>query len=90
MRDMTFHADLHIHSKYSRATSKALDLEHIAWWAVRKGIRVVGTGDCVHPAWLAEIKEKLVPHDGGLFRLRPDIETELWKTLPPACRQPVT
>jgi uncharacterized protein (TIGR00375 family) len=89
MRNMTFHADLHIHSKYSRATSKDLDLEHIAWWAARKGIRVVGTGDCVHPAWLAEIKEKLVPSEGGLFRLRADIEAELWRTLPPACRQPV-
>jgi uncharacterized protein (TIGR00375 family) len=89
MRDMTFYADLHVHSKYSRATSKDLDLEHIAWWAARKGIRVVGTGDCVHPAWLAEIKEKLVPREGGLFRLRQDIEAELWKTLPPACRQPV-
>jgi DNA helicase II / ATP-dependent DNA helicase PcrA len=89
MPDMTFHADLHIHSKYSRATSRDLDLEHIAWWAARKGIRVVGTGDCVHPAWLAEIKEKLVPSEGGLFRLRADIETELWRTLPPACRQPV-
>jgi uncharacterized protein (TIGR00375 family) len=89
MRDSTFHADLHIHSKYSRATSRDLDLEHIAWWAARKGITVVGTGDCVHPAWLAEIKEKLVPHRGGLFRLRPGIEGEIWKTLPPACRQPV-
>jgi uncharacterized protein (TIGR00375 family) len=86
---MTFHADLHIHSKHSRATSQDLDLEHLAWWAARKGITVVGTGDCVHPAWLAEIKDKLVPAEGGLFRLKPDIETEIWKTLPPACRLPV-
>jgi len=86
---MTFHADLHVHSKYSRATSQDLDLEHLAWWAARKGIAVVGTGDCVHPAWLAEIKDKLVPAGGGLFRLRPDIETEVSKTLPPTCRQPV-
>ncbi len=86
---MTFHADLHVHSKYSRATSQDLDLEHLAFWAARKGISVVGTGDCVHPAWLAEIKDKLVPAGGGLFRLRSDIETEIWKTLPPICRQPV-
>src|ERR1700754_560037 len=86
---MPFHADLHVHSKYSRATSRDLDLEHLAWWAARKGIGVVGTGDCVHPQWLAEIKDKLVPDGSGLFQLRPDIETELWKTLPPACRQPV-
>ncbi|WP_068013928.1 UvrD-helicase domain-containing protein [Rhodoplanes sp. Z2-YC6860] len=86
---MTFHADLHVHSKHSRATSRDLDLEHLAWWAARKGIGVVGTGDCVHPQWLAEIKDKLVPDGRGLFRLRPDIESELWKTLPPACRRPV-
>lgn len=86
---MTFHADLHVHSKYSRATSRDLDLEHLAWWAARKGIAVVGTGDCVHPAWLTEIKDKLVPAGGGLFRLKPEIEAEVWKTLPPACRAPV-
>jgi uncharacterized protein (TIGR00375 family) len=87
---MTFHADLHIHSKYSRATSRDLDLERLFWWAARKGVRVVGTGDCVHPAWLAEIKDKLVPEGNGLFRLRPEIETALWETLPPVCRRPVS
>jgi uncharacterized protein (TIGR00375 family) len=86
---MEFHADLHIHSKYSRATSRDLDLEHLAWWAARKGITVVGTGDCVHPAWLAEMKDKLRPTGNGLFALRPEIEAEVWKTLPPACRTPV-
>jgi uncharacterized protein (TIGR00375 family) len=87
---MTFHADLHVHSKYSRATSRDLDLEHLFWWAARKGIRVVATGDCVHPAWLAEIRDKLVPEGNGLFRLRPESEKALWETLPPACRQPVS
>jgi DNA helicase-2/ATP-dependent DNA helicase PcrA len=83
---MTFHADLHVHSKYSRATSRDLDLEHLAWWACRKGIAVVGTGDCVHPAWLAEIKDKLEPDGAGLFRLRPGIMAELHRTLPASCR----
>jgi len=87
---MTFHADLHVHSKYSRATSRDLDLERLFWWAARKGVRVVGTGDCVHPVWLAEIKDKLVPEGNGLFRLRPDIEAALWETLPPVCRRPVS
>ena len=87
---MTFLADLHIHSKYSRATSRDLDLERLFWWAARKGVRVVGTGDCVHPVWLAEIKDKLVPEGSGLFRLRPEIEAALWETLPPACRRPVS
>src|SRR5579859_6786879 len=86
---MEFHADLHVHSKYSRATSRDLDLEHLAWWAARKGIAVVGTGDCVHPAWLAEIKDKLTPAGGGLFALKPEIEAGIFKTLPPACRTPV-
>src|ERR1700742_912394 len=86
---MPFHADLHIHSKHSRATSRDLDLEHLAWWAARKGIAVVGTGDCVHPEWLAELKQKLIPAGNGLFRLRPEIETELHATLPPACRTTV-
>ncbi len=86
---MEFHADLHVHSKYSRATSRDLDLEHLAWWAARKGIAVVGTGDCVHPAWLAEIKDKLVPAGNGLFSLKPEIEAEIWKTLAPSCRTAV-
>src|SRR6266481_9950198 len=86
---MEFHADLHVHSKYSRATSRDLDLEHLAWWAARKGVAVVGTGDCVHPAWLAEIKDKLVPAGNGLFSLKPEIEAEIWKTLPPSCRTAV-
>jgi DNA helicase II / ATP-dependent DNA helicase PcrA len=86
---MRFHADLHVHSKYSRATSRDLDLEHLAWWAARKGIGVVGTGDFCHPAWAAELKGKLVPAEPGLFRLRPDIEQGVAATLPPACRAPV-
>jgi len=86
---MVFHADLHVHSKYSRATSRDLDLEHLAWWAALKGIAVVGTGDCVHPGWLGEIKDKLVPDGNGLFRLKPEIEAATAKTLPQACRRPV-
>jgi hypothetical protein len=62
--------DLHIHSKYSRATSRDCDLEHLYFWARRKGIRVVGTGDLTHPAWMAELREKLVPAEPGLYRLR--------------------
>lgn len=84
-----FYADLHIHSKYSRATSRDCDLEHLAWWAGRKGITVVGTGDFTHPAWLAEIREKLVPEENGLFRLRDDLERERLRTLPGPCRAPV-
>ncbi|PSK90885.1 uncharacterized protein (TIGR00375 family) [Murinocardiopsis flavida] len=85
---MEFHADLHIHSKYSRACSKDCDLEHLAWWAARKGIDVVGTGDFTHPAWRAELHTKLVPAEPGLFRLAPEIEERVLRTLPPSCRTP--
>ncbi len=81
-----FLADLHIHSKYSRACSRDCDLEHLAWWAARKGIRVIGTGDFTHPAWTQEIATKLVPAEPGLFRLRPDLEADVLRTLPASCR----
>jgi DNA helicase-2/ATP-dependent DNA helicase PcrA len=82
---MRFHADLHIHSKYSRATSKDCDLEHLAYWARKKGITVVGTGDFTHPVWLGELKETLVPAEPGLFRLRDDIARSVDERLPPSC-----
>ena len=83
---MTFYADLHVHSKYSRATSRNCDLEHLAVWARKKGIGIVATGDFTHPAWRAELKEKLVPAEPGLFRLRPDLERFVEERLPAACR----
>ncbi len=82
---MTFYADLHVHSRFSRATSRNCDLEHLAIWARKKGIGVVGTGDFTHPAWRAELKEQLVPAEPGLFRLRPDLERAVEGQLPPAC-----
>ena len=86
---MRFYADLHIHSRYSRACSRDCDLEHLAWWAGRKGITVVGTGDFTHPAWAVELAEKLVPAEPGMFRLRPDLERDVLGRLPAACRTPV-
>ena len=56
-----FIADLHVHSKYSRACSKDCDIEHLCASALRKGLTVLGTGDFTHPAWAAELKETLVP-----------------------------
>ncbi|AYY11697.1 AAA family ATPase [Actinobacteria bacterium YIM 96077] len=82
---MRFYADLHIHSKYSRACSKNCDLEHLTWWAKRKGISLVGTGDVTHPAWFAHLQENLVPAEPGLFRLRPDLERDIDRSLPPSC-----
>jgi len=67
---MKFIADFHIHSHYSIATSKKLIPEHLDYWARMKGITVVGTGDFTHPGWLKELKEKLLPAEPGLFRLK--------------------
>ena len=71
---MLYYTDLHIHSKYSRATSKNCTLEELAIWAKKKGLSLISTGDFTHPAWFAEIKDKLVPSDNGTFRLKPEIE----------------
>jgi len=65
-----FIADFHIHSKYSRATSRDMDLENLDKWARIKGIDVLGAGDFTHPLWLKELKSKLEPVEPGLFRLR--------------------
>ena len=67
---MFFYADLHIHSKYSRATSKNCNLEELALWAEKKGLSVISTGDFTHPAWFSEIKEKLTPAGEGIFKLK--------------------
>src|SRR5580693_5935156 len=80
-----FIADLHIHSRFSRACSKDCDIEHLSWWARRKGLTVLGTGDFTHPAWAAELKDTLVPAEPGLFRVRPDLERRLHRDTPASC-----
>jgi uncharacterized protein (TIGR00375 family) len=67
---MRFIADFHIHSKYSRATSKEMEVESLSKWAEIKGISLIGTGDFTHPAYLAELKQKLEPLGNGLFQLK--------------------
>ena len=62
--------DLHIHSRYSRATSKDCTPEHLDLWAKKKGIHIVGTGDFTHPAWREELTEKLEPAEEGLYVLK--------------------
>ena len=74
-----FIADLHIHSKYSRATSKNMVLEELDRWADDKGILVMATGDFTHPQWFKEIKEKLEPAEPGLFKLKPQYKKETMK-----------
>lgn len=62
--------DLHIHSRYSRATSKDCTPEHLDLWARKKGIHIVGTGDFTHPAWREELTEKLEPAEDGFYVLK--------------------
>jgi len=72
-----FIADLHIHSKYSRATSSKLTPEFLHYWAAIKGIQVLGTGDCLHSGWLTELKDKLeVCNDNsGFYKLREKLDS---------------
>jgi uncharacterized protein (TIGR00375 family) len=67
---MNFVADLHIHSKYSRACSKDLDIAHMEKWARIKGLNLLGTGDFTHPKWIQELKSNLTEteKDSGFFQ----------------------
>jgi len=76
----TYVADLHIHSRFSRACSRDLTLPNLAWWARRKGIALLGTGDFTHPAWFDHLQQSLVADGPGLFRLAD--EAEVTKRLP--------
>jgi DNA helicase II / ATP-dependent DNA helicase PcrA len=80
-----FIADLHIHSRFSRACSKDCDIEHLSAGALRKGLTVLGTGDFTHPAWAAELKDTLVEAEPGLFRVRPDLERRMQRDVPASC-----
>ncbi len=64
---MEFVADFHIHSKYSRATSKDMDVEHLSQWAKLKGIQLIGTGDFTHHLWLEELRSKLEDMGNGIY-----------------------
>ena len=86
---MSFYADLHVHSRYARATSRNADLVELAWWARRKGIAVLGTGDFTHPAWFEELTGSLVPAEPGLFRLRDELDRAVVERLPASCRGPL-
>jgi uncharacterized protein (TIGR00375 family) len=78
-----FVADLHIHSRYSRACSRDLTLPNLSRWSRRKGIHLLGTGDFTHPAWYDHLRESLRPAEPGLYRLSEEAEREVSRTLPP-------
>jgi uncharacterized protein (TIGR00375 family) len=86
---MRFIADFHIHSKFSRATAKDLDLENLHVAAQKKGITVIGTGDFTHPAWFSDIKQKLVAAEEGLFKLRDGLRHRCDRQVSRSCRSTV-
>lgn len=67
---MRYITDFHLHTKYSRATSKYLGLEELTRWGHIKGLEILGTSDFTHPKWFAEIKEKFEPAGEGLYTIR--------------------
>jgi uncharacterized protein (TIGR00375 family) len=83
---MRYIADLHIHSCYSRATSKASRLPGLAAWAAIKGIQVLGTGDFTHPGWLQHLSEHLEPAEPGFFRLSTWNNDEITALVPQGIR----
>jgi PHP family Zn ribbon phosphoesterase len=72
----SYYVDIHVHSKYSRATSADMTLENIAFCARLKGLNIVGTGDCTHPRWLRELEKNLIEEEPGLYRLRSEKNPE--------------
>lgn len=83
---MEYVIDLHVHSHYSRATSRQSTLEGLYSWGKIKGINIIGTGDFTHPGWFAEMREKLEPVEGGLFRLKSALAAPLDALLPESIR----
>jgi len=82
-----FAADFHIHSRFSRATSKKLTIELLRDWAAMKGLAVLGTGDFTHPVWFEELRNLLEPAEQGLFRVRSG--SDFGDTVPRSCRREV-
>lgn len=75
-------ADLHIHSRFSMATSKEGTPENLDFWARKKGISLIGTGNFTHPVWREELKERLVSEGNGLYRLRDEYVKEESRKFP--------
>ena len=78
--------DLHIHSHFSRATSKEMNISSLYRWGKIKGINVIGTGDFTHPGWISELQQKLEPAEPGLFRLKEEFAHKEDELLPSSCK----
>ena len=83
---MQYIADIHLHSRFARATSKTLNPENLYRWSLIKGLTVVGTGDFTHPVWFDELRDQLEPAEEGLYQLRSDLRRGVDAELPQACR----
>ncbi|MES1167914.1 MAG: AAA family ATPase, partial [Oleiharenicola lentus] len=84
---MRFAADLHLHSRFASGVSPAMTLENIAYWAQRKGVDLLGTGDCLQPQWLAEIEAHTEEAEPGLLALKPAVEKAVHARLPAGLRR---
>ncbi len=67
---MRYITDFHLHTKYSRATSKNLDVRELTKWGHLKGLHILGSSDFTHPKWFAELSEMLVESADGLYQLK--------------------
>lgn len=83
---MKFIADFHIHSRYSYATSKKMDLQQLAIWGQLKGIGLMGTGDFTHPVWQKELQAMLEPAEQGLFSLQPHFQSMVDASVYDTCK----
>ena len=86
---MQFVIDVHLHSRFARATSRDLNPSNLHKWSALKGVDVVGTGDYTHPEWFAEISEQLEPAEEGLYQLEPGRRAAVEQELPERCRRAV-
>ena len=86
---MQFVIDVHLHSRFARATSRELNPSNLHKWSALKGVDVVGTGDYTHPEWFAELSEQLEPAEEGLYQLEPGRRATVEQALPERCRRAV-
>lgn len=86
---MSYYADLHLHSRHSRATSPQMTPAHLHRAALVKGVALLGTGDLTHPAWLAELESLLVPAEEGFLALAPERARAAETDLPAHLVRPV-
>lgn len=84
---MGWASDLHLHSRFSSAVSPAMTLENIALWAQRKGVDLLGTGDCLQPQWLSEIEAQTEEAEPGLRKLKSQVEQAVHARLPAGLRR---